>query len=149
MSDSTVLVGVGVDDDATLTRFADTISTLAGDAGLGVVLAHVYSEDDADTLEEMLDVRPNEEQDLSTAAEHNTAIRTLASKLDDAGVPVTIRGRMGRTSDELVSLASDLDADFLLIGGRRRTPAGKAIFGSTAQEVLLSAPCPVVFVKSD
>jgi len=44
-------------------------------------------------------------------------------------------------------LAAEVDADLVVVSGRKRTPTGKAVFGSTAQTVLLDAPCPVTFVR--
>jgi nucleotide-binding universal stress UspA family protein len=35
----------------------------------------------------------------------------------------------------------------IIIGVRRRSKVGKLLFGSTAQYVILKAPCPVVSVR--
>ncbi len=45
--------------------------------------------------------------------------------------------------------AIDEDAGLLVIGLRKRTPTGKFLLGSNAQEILLDAPCPVLAVKAD
>jgi nucleotide-binding universal stress UspA family protein len=50
-------------------------------------------------------------------------------------------------AEDLVSVAGEVGADFIVIGLRRRSPLGKLILGSSAQRVLLDAPCPVLAVK--
>jgi nucleotide-binding universal stress UspA family protein len=52
-------------------------------------------------------------------------------------------------ADDLIQVAKDVEADFIVIGLRRRTPVGKLILGSNAQRILLDAPCPVLAVKSE
>lgn len=55
-------------------------------------------------------------------------------------------GLVGRAADEIVRYANDQDARYVVIGGRKRSPVGKAVFGSVTQDVLLEANRPVVTV---
>ncbi|WP_255169543.1 universal stress protein [Natrononativus amylolyticus] len=63
--------------------------------------------------------------------------RTLA-------VPVETVGLMGDPASRIVEYADDTNARYLVVSPRRRSPAGKAVFGSVAQSVVLNAECPVV-----
>ena len=58
---------------------------------------------------------------------------------------MSVRGL--EAGEDLVQLAGEHQADEVIIGVRRRSKVGKIIFGSTAQYVVLNAPCPVVTVK--
>jgi len=49
--------------------------------------------------------------------------------------------------EDLVRFAKDNDIDEIIIGVKRRSKVGKLVFGSTAQYVILNAPCPVLTVK--
>ena len=49
--------------------------------------------------------------------------------------------------ESLVEFAIENDINEIFIGVRRRSKVGKLLFGSTAQYVILEAPCPVVTVK--
>ncbi len=51
------------------------------------------------------------------------------------------------TGEDLVQFVKDNDVDEIIIGVRRRSKVGKLVFGSTAQYVILEAPCTVVAVK--
>jgi nucleotide-binding universal stress UspA family protein len=145
-----VLLAVGPGDSGRIDRLAETAIEVAAPAGATVVLAHVFTReeyaDSLDTLE--FDTEADEVSVDEVAARHST-IRELVEKLEAADVAYEIRGGLGPHGETIVELAEEEAADRVVVGGRRRSPTGKAVFGSTAQEVLLNAPCPVTFVRAE
>ena len=71
----------------------------------------------------------------------------LAESGLDAEFKQFIRGKTAVS--EIEDLVSSLQVSLLIIGLRKRSPLGKLILGSAAQEILLSVPCPVLAVKAN
>lgn len=60
---------------------------------------------------------------------------------------VEVAGRVGKNRvTAILRYVDRVDARYLVVGGRKRSPTGKAIFGSVTQSVLLEAELPVVTV---
>jgi nucleotide-binding universal stress UspA family protein len=49
--------------------------------------------------------------------------------------------------EDIVRFAREKNVDEIIIGVKSRSKVGKLLFGSTAQTVILRAPCPVVTVR--
>ncbi len=49
--------------------------------------------------------------------------------------------------EDIVQFAKDRQVDLIYIGIKRRSKVGKLLFGSSAQYIILNAPCPVVSLR--
>jgi nucleotide-binding universal stress UspA family protein len=94
--------------------------------------------------------RGGREFDRDDAIESEAQLEEVRSTLREAGVEHEVRQlvRGLDPADYLVNVATEVSADIIVIGLRRRSPVGKLILGSNAQRVLLDAPCPVLAVKA-
>jgi nucleotide-binding universal stress UspA family protein len=70
----------------------------------------------------------------------------LAATGLDAQFKQFVRGQSAVA--EIESMVESLSVSLLIIGLRKRSPVGKLIMGSVAQDILLSVSCPVLAVKA-
>jgi len=94
--------------------------------------------------------RGGKDLDADEATRFDEELRGVQAQLDDVGVEHEVRQlvRGNEPAEDLIAAAEEVEADFIVIGLRRRTPVGKLILGSNAQRILLDAPCPVLAVKA-
>ena len=77
-----------------------------------------------------------------------TGLAELEERLAPLGISHEVRQAMGPdVAVEILRVVTDPADDVVVIGLRHRTPVGKMIMGSIAQQVLLDAPCAVLAVK--
>ena len=55
--------------------------------------------------------------------------------------------RSGRPYQEIIGLAREIDADLIALSTRGRSGLKRLLLGSTAEQVVRSAPCPVLVVR--
>jgi nucleotide-binding universal stress UspA family protein len=150
MAIETILVAVGRGDNeaARTEALASAIGDIATPTEAEVILLHVFSDTDFEDLTHQLDFDDPSDATPNDVARRHSATRRLSDLLEAERVGFEVRGDVGEDAGStIVSVADDIGADLLIIGGRKRTPTGKAVFGSTAQQVMLNADIPVTYVR--
>ena len=104
----------------------------------------------------------NDELEVVRAEERSanldySSINRLEQKLENeikalmngANIPFTTTLLVSSSSagEEIVRHLTIKDSREICLGVRRRSKVGKLLFGSTAQYVILNAPCPVVTIR--
>ncbi|MDL5360476.1 universal stress protein [Halalkalicoccus sp. NIPERK01] len=120
---------IAVDDDVDRARAqARTIEEMPGtDGDAEVRLLHVFTENTA-----------------GASVGQIGSVRAAENLLSEAGVDVTLDETSGDPAQMILGYAAEHDVDLVCLGGRKRSPAGKALFGSVTQEVIFGTEKPVV-----
>lgn len=94
--------------------------------------------------------RGGRDAEAEAVIEVSDALAELERRLRGEGIDVTIRDlvRGNDPAEDLIEVAAKENAALIVIGLRRRSPVGKLLMGSNAQEILLQADCPVLAVKA-
>jgi nucleotide-binding universal stress UspA family protein len=74
-------------------------------------------------------------------------LRDRAAALAAAGLTVCWQLRSGEPSEEIVRVAREVRAEFVVMG-RHRPGLLRGLLGSTSQRVIAGAPCPVLVVPA-
>jgi nucleotide-binding universal stress UspA family protein len=85
--------------------------------------------------------------DMHKAAD-NIAARA-AEQLTAAGVEVDFEAREGDPADVLIEVATEDDADLIVVGNKGMTGIGRFLLGSVPNKVTHHAPCSVMVVRTD
>lgn len=135
-----ILMPVDTDEQRALAQ-AEHVAGLPG-AGesVEVILLFVFE----DTGEQL----PDDVSGFRTATRIGS-VRRAKEHLEDHEINVSIREDSGDTAEDILRIARGEDVDTIVLGGRKRSPAGKVLFGSISQAVLLNAERPVTITGSN
>ena len=126
-----------VDESEKAGSVIEEAAYLASELGLDLHVIHIMNF-------ESIKSDPEELGESTSIKEQATAIaEELASKHADEFHAI---GLIGQPKEEIVSYAKKHNARYIVTSGRKRSPTGKAMFGSTSQYVILHADCPVLNV---
>lgn len=77
-------------------------------------------------------------------------LNELEDTLADSGVENELRhfSSDDTAAEDILNVSREVSAELIVIAVRHRTAVGKLLLGSTAQTVILDAPCSVLAVKT-
>lgn len=141
----TILLPIDENEDRA-TNAANTVIDMPGTADeKRVVLLNVSGDTKQPWLQEFETQRAEERPDPTLPDSTNAAYE----RLDDAGIDVETRLEQGDITEQIVAVAQEIDADTIVMSGRKKSATGKVLFGSITQSVLLEADRPVTVLRSE
>jgi nucleotide-binding universal stress UspA family protein len=119
-----------IDGSSTSAAVIERGDELATALGQELLVLHVVSEGSAS----------------DTGEPEGTAREIVENTLSDTS-NVEVVGHLGDPEVRILREADTVDASYVVMGSRKQSPVGKALFGSVAQVVLLNTNRPVVVVS--
>lgn len=122
-----VLLGIDTDEQRALAQAEAVTALPAAEDAVEALVMHVFQE--------------NPE---GASVGQIGAVRRVVELFEAAGVDHELLEASGDPAAELIDAAERHDVDTICVAGRQQTPAGKVIFGSTTQSVILGTDRPVL-----
>ena len=142
-----VLVPVDTDEQRA-TAQVETLRSLPADPDdLSVTVLHVLEEIDTMPDEGGTTLIEDVNESLPEIRDVPDTVTLVEERLEDAGIDVERAEMVGEPADGIRQVAEERDADAILLGVRKRSPVGKAIFGSVSQQVIIDADRPVIIAE--
>jgi|AntRauMinimDraft_4_1070384.scaffolds.fasta_scaffold00090_6 nucleotide-binding universal stress UspA family protein len=104
---------------------------------VSVVVTHTLTDEEADA--------PGDQRRVDQVE----TVKLVRDYLGERGIAVELAEARHPPADGILEIAAEFDVDHIAMGSRKRSPAGKVVFGSVAQQVLLEADVPVTVVAFD
>lgn len=121
-----VLVAVD-DNEERAVKQARAVADLPGTGDVHATLLHSFTDNPS-----------------GASASQVASVRRATEILEETGIETELYEDSGDPTDAILDTAAEVGADVICVGGRKRSPAGKALFGSVAQSVILRADRPVL-----
>lgn len=132
-------------DETRAERSANAIVDLPADpSSIDVVLLNVFKEFEVTDGEGRVD-----SSELYDEGAFPDSVTKATEILDAAGIDATKRREHGNPAELILEVAEEIDANLVAVGGRKRSPTGKVIFGSVTLSVLQEADTPVLVTMSE
>lgn len=88
-------------------------------------------------------------ENLRDEDEIEESVKNVVQFLEEQGISVSVKLSEGDVTNGIIEAADEINANRIVMAGRKRSPIGKAIFDSTTQSVLLNSNRPVTVITLD
>lgn len=116
-------------------------------ADSALTLAQNYAQKWRAAIDVVFAVKRDDTADASREDEMENRFRShIQARFDTLDVPFTTHMLVNpfAVGEQLVMFSENKNYEFIFIGISKRSKVGKLLYGSTAQYVILNAPCPVI-----
>lgn len=140
-----MVIVVAISDSEQSRDIAARADELAQAFDDGLHLVHVIEETEYTRIVE----KQSNTRETGTGSVEDNVAAQAADGLDEViSADYKVIGRVGNPGKKVVEYAEEINARYVVVGGRARSPVGKALFGSVTQSILLNTERPAVTVPA-
>lgn len=142
-----VLVPVDENDERAEKQI-NTIETLpAVDEEIEAHLLYVYEEIDTPADEGGSMYIDDINESLDDLRDMPETVDRVREAFEARGIDPSVHELVGDPADAILSTATELEVDAIMMSVRDRSPIGKVVFGSFSQKVILGSEVPVIVAR--
>lgn len=138
---------VGTDFSEIAQRAVDSAVNLAAQVGASVWLVHAYELPMYSFPDSVVVSSPDVAQKITTAALQR--LEAEVERLKGRGVSIQTLLRMGAPWDELNGVATEEDADVIVVGTHGRRGFSRVVLGSVAERMMRTAVRALLVIRED